>query len=884
MNLRGFGIWLVGCWMSVCVTVAFAHSVPAEAVATAAETLLAEALFRETFPQATVASVEAVGELWCVNLSPQGHLLFSGSTKVEPLLAYSKADYVMPPKGHPALTVQEKLQARVRHAEWVDAVTLFSVGAAEQTAAERTWERLLNPPSVSLFATTYTKQVGPLISTTWNQWRPWNDLVPQATAESDATNDAYQGRMPIGCVATMYSQVMKHFQWPARLDRVFSQTLEVTDGALGKSYEMRMHGGLPIDWSALKNVYKWNGETELERLPIARLGLLTDILSNMEFAPEGSGAVLDAPCNNDWYDYGECDGKEAEDSFENLQIEAIKRSLENGSPVLTSIPGHAIITDGYAEEASGKTYLHVNYGWGGQEDAFYSANEASIIFWVLNHRPYQLVQVEPVPAKVANGHLLKWHYPAYWESTLSGFTVTATPYDAQSLTAWTEPANSIDDPQTDTTVYSIATASDKKIPVFKVASGASSDGAACTLSGYFVPTERSTLTFVSTAYYTLGYTLELQIWSEQHQQWTTIQTIPTADRTTGAWQDCSVSLKAYANQFCKLRLYHQYQWGSGYYRDGYYQVGNLNVSNTYGKPTHTTTQTWNVESETRQYTLSGLSEGCRYVIGVRPVVTSGSPRDGMVFTTATTETITAPAITAVKTIIGANLSTNPLLNGDLNGTSGLRVTCNDAVVEVRVQSSCPTLIPDSAIKVYRYAPNVFDVIITSPQTKTALDGSRMLLTIEAVNAQGDKAYREVVFALRSGTASISYTVPELSWTLDSGKTVIIPHYWFRGYGLATTTTTASTFQALAGQDTDNDGLFAWQEYLCGTSPVDATDKLKITGLEFNPNGILKQVHYTPQEAPLVEFILEGKQSLNDAAWSPYNPSTQKFFRVRAEVK
>lgn len=883
MCYRNLILWSITIAFNVFTMNVIARPVTPEEVLRVAQELIAQPFLQETFPLCTIDTIEPMGELWRVNLFPRGHLLLSSSTKAMPLLSYSEHDYTPPPEGHPALVIESHLQAHVCAAEISNNISTFALVSNEQTDAEDAWERLLNPSPISLFATTSTTQISPLLTTTWDQWSPWNDFTPQYKAESQSTNNSYRGRMPLGCVATMSAQLMKYHQWPVRLDETFTNTLNVTNGILGSSYEMRLHGGLPINWSEFKNTYSWSSENEAYRLPIARLGLLAAILVDMQFSSNGSSAYTDRATSNTWYSTGRTISKSSSDAFSSEELTLIKTSLDNQCPLPTSIPGHAVVTDGYREDSTGTAYLHLNYGWSGDKDAFYAANNAQIQFCATNYMPHKQAQVEPLPNKTKNGDIVKWCIPPRWQNTFTGFKVNAKPYSATSLTTWSDPATSIADPLANNSVYQTTKTSynGSTISAFNIKTNVTIQDHFYNFQEPFIPTENSTFSCVSTAYYTQNHTLDLQIWSENTPTWTTIHTFRSADTSSSAWRATSLSLKAYKDQFCKLRLRFNFKSGT-YYYDCRYTVGNFKITNVYNSPA-TGVTTWNASASARQQTLSDLSEGYRYAISVQPKLSSGNAGTSYVFTTATTETITPPEIQSIKTTTGASL-TNSRLNGDLDGTSTLRVTCNDAVTRIHAQSSCPTLLPDSAFTIYRYDSNVFDIVIRSPQTKTTLDGSRSIITVEAYNTHGDKTYKDVVLALRSSTASVSYTIPELSLNIATGKTLTIPHYWFRSFGLATTTTATASFTSIAQQDADQDGLLTWQEFLCNTSPVDATEKLKITSLEFNADGTLKQVHYTPQSAPLADFILEGKANLTDTNWAPYNTNAHQFFRVRAELK
>ncbi|MBQ3743044.1 MAG: C10 family peptidase [Bacteroidales bacterium] len=57
---------------------------------------------------------------------------------------------------------------------------------------------------VLYYGTTSTPQVGPLLSTTWGQWEPYNDRIPMINNE----------RPPAGCSIAAMAQIMRYHQWP----------------------------------------------------------------------------------------------------------------------------------------------------------------------------------------------------------------------------------------------------------------------------------------------------------------------------------------------------------------------------------------------------------------------------------------------------------------------------------------------------------------------------------------------------------------------------------------------------------------------------------------------------------------------------------------------
>jgi hypothetical protein len=194
------------------------------------------------------------------------------------------------------------------------------------------------------------------------------------------------------------------------------------------------------------------------------------------------------------------------------------------------------------------------------------------------------------------------------------------------------------------------------------------------------------------------------------------------------------------------------------------------------------------------------------------------------------------------------------------------------------------LISDENITVYRYDEHIFDVIIDSPQTVNGLDGSRMVITLEARTVQENVVYKDMVFSLRSNKESVVYIEPTVIEREVEDAALEVPDYWLRKYELANEEATEEELEIIADEDADKDGLLNWQEFLCGTSPIDASEKLHITNIVFNDDGSLKEITYTPKAIDMGVIHLEGKVALTDAVWEEVDMKRHHFFRLRVTVK
>lgn len=908
---------------------AIARWVTEEEVIRAANSTLAEPVFQRVFPSARVESAVAMDGLWCVNLSPKGHMIFSGSTKQTPLLKYAKCDYAIPIKQNPEFRIENGMRNRAKSLEAAQSLE-FSVFKTENSFEEAEWDSLLNPVSaVKLFAaksvTGKDSTIVDLTSDNWNpnwsQWEPWNDFCPQIGSETDmpAEYQIYCNRAPVGCVATMYSQIMKYYEWPQRIDGIYSKALQANNSALGDiRYEMRFHGGLPIEWNTLEDDY-WGQEdggwrklyeSEIERQRVARLGLLVDIISGMIFDSlknDGSGAPVANVCINDWYEFGSPNIKGENDKFAPEQLSEIKECLESDMPLPAGIPGHAVFICGYQID-NHKTYLKINYGWGNDKNddgsdsnGFYLADEAQIDTWILGHAPKVQIQVAPLPKAVNVNSLptVMWMVPEYHEGDFTGFTVSVTPYSSTEMVDYKPTIDALKDLTVDEEDFEKVTLQDEngnavealaiKATVF--------ESEVYTFPEAFIPSKDTVftcnianLTEVETD---VDTAVNIQLWNEVDMEWKTLVTFPHENESGEIVVPgkAIIPLGRYAERFCRMRLTlssidNGEDEGEGEEEEGEgeeeekkmcYAISNIVFSDVYAQGK---TVNWKKNAINREHQLSGLATdfGTRYRIKVEGTTSEDPVHFGETFTRLTNDAVSMPIIERVESITGEALTDAILLEGDLDGMSGLRVTCNDAVTELRAYPSCLTLISDDDIKVNRNDENVFDVIIKSKQTVENLDGSRMLITLEARTAQGNVVYKDITFAFRS---AIHPTVIERD---VDGEAIQIPGYWFTKYNLLDDEESSKTLETLANEDADKDGMLNWQEYVCGTSPVDSNDSLKIEKLIFNDDGTVKEVVYSPASIKNGSIKIEGKVNLTDSQWNDVDLFSHHFFRLRVIIR
>ena len=126
-------------------------------------------------------------------------------------------------------------------------------------------------------------------------------------------------------------------------------------------------------------------------------------------------------------------------------------------------------------------------------------------------------------------------------------------------------------------------------------------------------------------------------------------------------------------------------------------------------------------------------------------------------------------------------------------------------------------------------------------------------------------------------------IPEGVTRMDgNGNEIQIPASWFEQHGLAPAGATAADLAAAADADSDGDGMGNWTEYVCGTDPNDADDRLRCT-ISFVDGSPV--VGYEPRDGYLSGYqaVLKGKASLSDATWTDVTPQ-HRFFKVFVEKK
>ena len=285
-------------------------------------------------------------------LPEAGFVLVSASLTTPPILAYSFDENfeLIPPveglfhlyKNEIACAEREQWDARPR--------------------AAAAWERYLSEE----FETKgyRSNQVGPLLTTRWNQNKFYNTYCPwEASAGS-----YYDYRVPNGCVALACAQIMNYHRYP---DHGVGASTYIPQGYPRQSVNFGQH---IYHYDAMCN------EPTSYANEIAKLAYHFGVAIQMSYGSNGSSANSDKAREKlaTIFKYDQNITSYYRDSYPDTlvaeYIQVLKNEVDHRRVVYYAgcsqdfANCHAYVLDGYDEN----DLFHLNFGWGGASNAFYA--------------------------------------------------------------------------------------------------------------------------------------------------------------------------------------------------------------------------------------------------------------------------------------------------------------------------------------------------------------------------------------------------------------------------------------------------------------------------------------------------------------------------------
>ena len=407
------------------------------------------------------------GKFYVVSLAGGGFVVTSGDTELEPVIAYSKTGtWVDDVTQNPLLAMLPIDVAAAAAGLETASVQPQGGDAATQTGGRRLaagetasvqqqgkaakWAELMSAAKggTRLQAGRITSnpgdvRVGKLLTTAWSQGHhsyprvAYNYYTP--TVDTDANY-----RFVCGCVATAGGQIMYYHQWPqSSITLLKNYTNNLYTAELG--YQKPAGGAYePWDGVPFGGTYDWNnmGATSSTANKQAIGKLLRDIGISvyMDYSTSGGASRISALYLRftDQFGYANaaCKYSPSEDEWKR----GILASLDAKLPVAVSVPGHAIVADGYGYQGD-TLYVHFNFGWEGSSDAWYNPPDLSQAG--SNYTAIQTIIYNIYPQGTPNCTIVSGRMKDASDAVMANATVTALNRTSRECITATTDANGI---------------------------------------------------------------------------------------------------------------------------------------------------------------------------------------------------------------------------------------------------------------------------------------------------------------------------------------------------------------------------------------------------------------------------------------------------------
>lgn len=317
----------------------------------------------------------------------KGYIVVAGDDIAYPVLAYSTSS------GFTTGNIAPAVMYMLRNYEHHIAYTR-ELGEGAVPEVEKEWSNLENGRPMERKSSTAVAQ---LMTSTWSQDEPYNDMCPQAEG---------QDRCVTGCVATAMAQVMRYWKYPEHGVGEHWYTYDDRPAAVthmvGDSNAVWPYDTLKADYE--NTYYDWDNmpdnataaSSEEEKAAVATLLFHCGVAVDMVYTPNGSGAFMTRhevlnfdPVNYSteiaaevvipqYFGYSENTKGILKNDYTTLEwVALLKSEISNGRPIIFagndpgSDYGHAFVLDGY----NAYLYFHCNFGWGGQYDGDFRVAE-----------------------------------------------------------------------------------------------------------------------------------------------------------------------------------------------------------------------------------------------------------------------------------------------------------------------------------------------------------------------------------------------------------------------------------------------------------------------------------------------------------------------------
>ncbi len=299
-----------------------------------------------------------------------GFVIVSGEQRTVPVLGYSHDDSVIVDEENWSPEFAYWMQL---YFDQIDIIRTNNLVALPEAIEQRT--KLINGEDLGFRP---TKDVSPLLSTTWSQGCGYNAQCPVDVAGPC-------GKVYTGCVATAMAQVLRYLQYP-------------TNGVGDKCYTHYVYGEQCADFASANYNYSimTNGSGNAE---VAKLMYHCGVSVNMNYSPTGSGAYShNVPTAfKNYFDYKNAIAVSKGTYTDANWNRILRNEIDNLRPFYYSgaggSGGHAFVFDGY----QGLDYFHINWGWGGSYNGYFYCNDLTPGSYSFNDSQTAVIGTIPAP-------------------------------------------------------------------------------------------------------------------------------------------------------------------------------------------------------------------------------------------------------------------------------------------------------------------------------------------------------------------------------------------------------------------------------------------------------------------------------------------------------
>ena len=330
----------------------------------------------------------------------RGYIIISADDRAVPVLGYSRRAFVTHNICPSMVSWLRSYEEQIAYARDHDI-------KADETGIEE-WTALKNGPTLP--DPKAAIQVDPLMTSIWNQDKPFNLYCP---GEGNS-------KAPTGCVATAIAQVMNYWKYPEHgIGQNSYNYADITDTNFGWTY-----GTLSADFE--NTYYDWDNmvDTLLESSDsanikaVALLNYHCGIALNMLYAPGGSMAFVTIEDNilfdtnyyptriaaeniiPRFFGYSSAlDGRLSSEFNNGTEwVNLLRDDLQKGRPIVFAgaaaegpSAGHCFVIDG----VNPRLFFHINMGWGGSYDGEYRVSAITDRGFNFNCRQQAIIGMRP---------------------------------------------------------------------------------------------------------------------------------------------------------------------------------------------------------------------------------------------------------------------------------------------------------------------------------------------------------------------------------------------------------------------------------------------------------------------------------------------------------